>query len=139
MADYAEIVCGGRVLGATRILGRVEQLKWASEQRTEVKRAAKTVARVALKSALALVADKQDSGLGTLAAILLFGLEAPDTRRWETLPSRLAVTRVPCPADLTSFDILFKDGSGVTRKQVTLTRPMARKDRVFFAFCRDLP
>ena len=138
-ADYAEIVCDGRSLGVSKTLAHVEQLQWASEQRTEVKRAAKTATRWAFKGALALIAEKQKSGLGSLAAMILFALEAPDTRRWETLPLRLAVARVPCPANLASFDVLFKNGAGLTLKRVTLTRPMARRDRVFFAFCRDVP
>ncbi len=138
-ADYAEIVCDGRVLGVSRTLGHVEQLKWESDQRTAARRTAKTVARVAVKGALAVVAEKQDSGLGMLAAMLLFGLEAPDTRRWQTLPSRLAVARVPCPANLVSFDVLFKNGMGTTLKEVRGMRPMARKDRLSFAFCRDTP
>ena len=137
-ADYAEIVCNGRTLGISKTLGRVEQLKWASEQRTAVKRAVKTGTRWAVKGALVYLAERKE-GLGMLAAMILFALEAPDTRRWETLPLRLAVARVPCPANLTSFDVLFKNGSGIVLKRVTLTRPMARRDRVFFAFCRDTP
>lgn len=138
-ADYAEIVCNGRTLGASRTLARVEQLKWASEQRTAVQRTAKTVTRLAIKGALAVVAEKQDSGLGPLAAMLLFALETPDARHWDTLPLRLAVARVPCPANLTTFDVVFRNGAGIPLKRVTLSGPMAHKDRVFFAFCRDMP
>jgi hypothetical protein len=139
VADYAEIVCGGRVLGTSHTLAQTDQLKWASEQRTAAKRVSKQVARIALKETIASVVENQNEELGVLLRLLLFAVEVPDVRRWETLPLRLAVARVPCPADLTAVDVVFKTGYGATVKRVTLTRPMSRKDRVFFAFCRDMP
>lgn len=138
-ADYAEIVCGGRVLGISHTLAHTERLKWESERRTAAKRVTKEVARIAVKAGIASAVASQNRELGELLRILLFATEAPDTRRWETLPLRLAVARVPCPADLTTFDVVFKTEYGAILKQVTMTQPMSRKDGVFFAFCRDAP
>ncbi len=138
-ADYAEIVCNGRVLGTSRTLTHVRQLQAASEQRMAVKRMSKTIARIAFKEALASAVESQNEQLGDLLRIALFAVETPDTRRWETLPARLAVARVPCPDNLTSFDVVFRSTLGADLKRVTFTRPMSRKGRVFFAFCRDVP
>ncbi len=138
-ADYAEIVCDGRVLGISHTLAHSEQLKMASEERMAVKHLTKTVARIALKETIASVVESQNEELGELLRILLFAVEGPDTRRWETLPMRLGVARVPCPANLATFDVVFKTGYGAIVKRVTLTHPMSRKGRVFFAYCRDAP
>ena len=67
-----------------------------------------------------------------------YALEMPDTRRWETLPLWLQVARVPCPPDLSAFDVVYrgKGGNVVTRQ--TIERPLARKGDVFVSFCRGL-
>ena len=71
--------------------------------------------------------------------ILVGILEQPDLRRWETLPRWLQVARVPCPADLTSFDVVFKNHQGVTTRTVSVTEPLARRRNTFVSYCRDLP
>jgi hypothetical protein len=138
-ADYADIVCDGRVLGRSHTLTYTERLKEASERRATAKRVTKTVARIALKETIASAVESQNRDLGELLRLLLFAVEVPDDRRWETLPMRLAVARVPCPANLATFDVVFRTEYGATLKRVTVTRPMSRRDRVFFAFCRDVP
>lgn len=138
-ASYAEIVCGGRVLGTSSTLTHLALLQSASDQRTAVKRTVKTASRIVVKEALASAVESQNRELGQVLRILLFAVETPDQRRWETLPQHMAVARVPCPADLTAFEVVYKSDMGGILKRVAFTHPMARKGRVFFAWCRDMP
>lgn len=138
-ADYAEIVAGGRVLGRSRTLTHLVRLQSASAQREAVKRMTKSMARVAFKETLASLVATHNEDLGEVLRLLLFAVESPDTRRWDTLPARLAVARVPCPANLSEFEVVYHSAAGVALKRVTMTRPLSRKGRVFFAYCRDAP
>lgn len=98
---------------------------------------AKTVARIALKEAIAGVIAAHNKDLGDSLRFLLFTMETPDERTWRTLPRLMAVARVRCPADMKSYDVVFRGYRGTRR--LTVSAPMARKDRTIVSFCRDVP
>ncbi len=95
---------------------------------------AKDAARIATKEAIASTLESQNDGLGDLVRFLLFAMEAPDNRRWETLPRWLAVARVPCPAGLEHYTVVFNNGA----PPKTVTQPLARRGNLLISFCRDL-
>jgi hypothetical protein len=138
MPDTATIIQDGRVLGTAHVLATVPQLETASEQQHAARKAAKAVSRIALKASIAEVVEHQNKALGDLTRLLLFALESPDTRRWETLPGRLAIARVPCPADLKGFEVVYRN-PWRTERRVPVPGPLSRRDRIFFAICRDAP
>jgi hypothetical protein len=124
---------GDRLLGASRTLTGVADLVARSDARLAALRAAKTVTRVVMKEALASAVEKENEALGAILRLLLFALETPDTRRWETLPQWLGVARVPCPADLTEFEVIYEGGA------IRREKPLARSGNLFVAVCRDWP
>jgi hypothetical protein len=137
--ELAEIHAEGRLLGTTRTLSNLTNLEAASRKRMEARRTAKTLTRIALKESLSLYASSKDNDLGGLVWLLLFAMEDEDTRRWETLPAKMAVARVECPDTLTEFEVVFKSYSGAQLKRITVKSPITRKDRIFISLCRDHP
>lgn len=137
--DLAEIYIDGRKTGTSHTLSRTSKLDWESRQCVAAKRVSKTIARIALKETLASVVASENEGLGQALRFLLFSMETPDDRRWQTLPEKLAIVRCPCPANLKSFEVVFQNSSGTTLKRITVSAPITRRDRVFFSMCRDAP
>jgi len=135
----ADIYANGKLLGTSRTLASLYQLQTASSERMATRRAAKSFSRVLVKGALTVAAWSRDENLGLLTGLLLFALEDNDLRRWETLPSKLAVARVPCPPDLKQFDVELRSYSGQSVSRITVTAPISRKDRIFVSLCRDQP
>lgn len=135
---YAEIMANGRTLGRSYSLSCCAQLIQATKDKVAALQLAKDVSRIVVKETISHQLKKENEALGALAEILLFALESPDDRRWETLPMWFEVARVPCPADLSSFEVVFKNANGAPTRTVTVTE-MARRDRIFVSFCRDLP
>lgn len=133
----AEIYARGQFLGSARVLTHIGNLHELHEAKLAGRRMAKTVARIALKEAIAGAIAAHNKDLGDTVRFLLFAMETPDTRTWKTLPRLLAVARVPCPADLTSFDVVFRSYRGTRR--ITVTNPIVRKDRAIVSFCREVP
>ena len=140
MVPYsAAIYANGQLLGTSRTLTSIFQLQTASSERMATRHAAKTLSRLAVKGAIAIAVWSRDENLGFFTGLLLLALEDNDMRRWETLPAKLAVARVPCPSDLRQFDVEFRSYSGQVSRRVTVTAPLFRKDRVFVSICRDNP
>ncbi len=137
--DHADIVVDGKTVGSSRTLARRLQLECASSQRMAARHATKKLSRIALKEAIAEAAETKNHDLGELLRVILFSLETNDSRRWETLPAKLAVARVPCPASLTRFDVEFKGASGTVLKRITLSGPFAKNYRICVAIARDSP
>jgi len=135
---FAEIYAENRYLGRSYCLANTLALRTATEARLTAIKAAKTAARVLLKDAIARQVSKEDQLLGSLAWLLLFSLETPDTRRWETLPQFLQVARVPCPADLKGYTIVFRGAGGQAIEQRVVTSPLTRHGRTIFSLCRAL-
>lgn len=134
------IYAKGKSLGKATILGSIYNLAVTTWNVEAPARLAKMVARIAAKEAMAVAIEQQDEALGALARIILIGmLERPDFRRWETLPRWLGVARLPCPADLSSFDVHIQGGEHSTENTITVQQPFIRRGNVFFSFVRDLP
>ncbi len=134
------VYANGNPLGEATILGSIYNLAVTSWNLEAPARLAKMAARIAAKEAMATAIEKQDEALGALARIILIGmLERPDFRRWETLPRWLGVARLPCPADLSSFDVHIQGGGHSTESTITVQQPFVRRGNVFFSFVRDLP
>lgn len=134
------IYVNGAMLGEAAILDNIYTLAVKSWNVEAPARVAKMAARIAAKEAMAVTLEHQDETLGALARIVLIGmLERPDFRRWETLPHWLGIARVPCPADLTSFDVHVQEGGQITESSIPVQRPLVRRGNIFFSFVRDLP
>lgn len=133
-----EIYSGGKFLGQAYVLTDIASLAARSREKTSNRRMAKSIARIALKEGIAAVVSSHNENLGDMVRFLLFSVEVPDERSWKTLPPLLAVARVPCPADLQSFDVILKNRFGQGGR-INYAGPVVRQDRTFFAFCRMLP
>lgn len=136
---YVEIVADGRVLGRTVTLADTADLAYISAEKEALKRAAKTVGRIAAKEVAAHQLSRENELIGELARLILIGLlEQPDTRRWETLPRWLHAARVPCPAGLREFDLIFRDANGHETSRQRISEPLQRRGNVFVTFARDV-
>ena len=138
VAPYAEIYAGDRCLGRSYPLTNTQRLIELTRQREAALKAAKTAARIVIKDAVAHNLSERNDLLGSLAWLALFAMETPDTRRWETLPMHLDVARVPCPANLREFKIVFKGSGGNVVSQRVVTAPLSRRGNVYVSFCRAM-
>lgn len=138
LAPFAEIYSEDQYLGRSYPLANTAELMVNSKKRLAVLQAAKDVTRVTVKEIISESVESQNQALGGITRLILFSLEQPDTRCWETLPLWLEVARVPCPAALKSYKVVFKTSSGVALKSITVSTPIARRGNVFISFCRDL-
>lgn len=137
-APYAEIYHAQDYLGRSYPLDNTAQLIADTAQRTALIELAKTTTRLAVKVGVAQAVKQQSDSLGFFTELLLFSMERPDTRRWETLPLWLEVARLPCPANPEELKVIFKDGAQRTLGARELGRPLARRGKIYFTFCRDL-
>ncbi|MDO9542521.1 MAG: hypothetical protein Q7J98_09385 [Kiritimatiellia bacterium] len=138
MAPYAEIYCGDKYLGRSYPLGNTAELMINSKKRLAVLQAAKTTTRVVVKEIISESVESQNQALGSLTRLILFSLEQPDTRCWETLPLWLEIARVSCPTPLESYRVVFKTSNGVALKSKMVEAPIARRGNIFISFCRDI-
>ncbi len=130
----AEIFANGQRLGEARVFNNTARLLSDTKARQAAIQMAKDAARIAAKEAIASTLESQNEGLGDLVRFILFAMEAPDNRRWETLPRWLAVARVPCPADLQDYTVVFHNGAAAR----TISQPLVRRGNLWISFCRDL-
>lgn len=137
-SPYAEIHANGRKLGRSYALTDTRELYMHTRERTAALRAAKTGARIVLKDAIADMVTEEEEWLGELLRVILFALEVPDNRRWETLPRALHVARVDCPPDLDAYEVVFRNTHGRIIGRRTVTAPLTRRRNTFVSFCRDL-
>ncbi len=136
--SYAELSAGGRVLGRSFVLENTGHLMAQTERQDALAKTAKTAARIAAKEAMAQVLSQQNEALGEILRLILFALETPDERCWETLPYWLQVARVPCPDNLTQFELVVKTHDGRTQGRRTIARPLNHRGNLYVSFCRDL-
>lgn len=135
---FAEIYVDGKKAGRSYVLADTAQLAFTSEQIDAAREAAKTVARVAIKDAVADNIEKQDQLLGALAHLILIELmEQPDLRRWETLPRWLSVARISLQRIPGKLEAVFKT-DGYEIKKVPFTAPVGIKGMKAVAFVRDI-
>ncbi len=136
---YAELFINGDYAGRSYTFTDTWQLLRATQDRTAALQITKTAVRLGVKATLAYQIKRQNETLGELAELMLLAFERPDDRRWETLPRLLQVARVPCPRDLSEYEVVFKNSSGRVLKKLRITSPIVRKDNTLFSFCRDIP
>lgn len=137
-APYAEIYSNDKCLGRSYPFNNTERLMAETEQQEALLQMAKDISRIAIKETIAESLDQQNELLGLVARIALFSMEAPDNRRWETLPLWLEIARLPCPAPLASYTVVFKDPWGQTTGKKTIVAPISRRGNVFISFVRDI-
>lgn len=135
---YAELRAGEQVLGRSYILTDTDDLAFQTEKLQALQKAAKTAARVVVKDVIADQVEQQDEFLGAVTRLILFAMEQPDIRRWETLPRWLQVARVPCPPDLEQFEIVLKTSTGATYGAPQACKPVSRRNNTLIAFWRDI-
>jgi hypothetical protein len=138
-AGAAEIYAGGKFLGTTHLLTDLSEMAALSREKTASRRMAKTVARIAMKEGIAAAVSSHNEDLGNLIRLLLFAVEIPDERSWKTLPDQLAIARVPCPPDLKSFEVVFRNRYRGGPSRIIVPGPLARRNQTYFAFCRNYP
>lgn len=134
---YAELYCNEEYLGRSYPFANTAALMGASQRRLAAIQLAKDATRIATKVAIAETVKQQNDILGALTYLALFAMEAPDTRCWETLPLWLEVARVPCPADLKNYTVVFKSAGGAPLGRKVITAPLTRRGNTFISFCRD--
>lgn len=135
-APYAEFFHEGRRLGRSYTLNTTAELAARTEQRIAVIKAAKTVGRIVIKESIANAVADNNALLGEILRLLLFALEMPDTRCWETLPLWLQVARVPCPPDMESFEVVIRNAAGRPLRQTVINAPLMRSDGKIIAILR---
>jgi len=118
---YAEIIHDGKILGRSYTLNTTGNLAALTEKRIAAIKAAKTVTRLVIKDSIADAVADNNLLLGEVLRLLLFALEMPDTRQWETLPQWLQVARVPCPPDLDTAEVVLRNASGRILRRATIT------------------
>lgn len=138
MAPFAEIFCENKYLGRSYPFANTAELMVDSKKRLAVLQTAKTVTRVVIKEVISESVESQNQALGEITRLILFSLEQPDTRCWETLPLWLEIARVPCPSTLESYRIVFKTSAGAALKSKTISAPISRRGNIFISFCRDI-
>ncbi len=114
---YAEIIHDGNVIGRSYTLDTTGNLAARTERRLAAIKVAKTVTRVVVKESIANAVADNNPLLGEVLRLLLFALEMPDTRQWETLPHWLQVARVQCPPALGTVEVVYKNASGRTLRR----------------------
>jgi hypothetical protein len=135
-----QLHANGKLLGHASILSSVRNLALLTWNLEAPARIAKMAARIAAKEAMARSLEDQDAALGALARIILIGmLEQPDFRRWETLPRWLGVARVPCPVELSTFDVTIQGEGNIVGESITVQQPIVQHGNIYFSFVRDLP
>lgn len=133
---YAEVFYKGERLGRSYTLTTTANLANLTEKRLAVIKAAKTVTRIVIKESISNAVSENNELLGEVLRLLLYALEMPDDRQWETLPQWLQVARVPCPPDLDAVDLVFKNASGRTLRRTSVTTPLVRSDGKIIALVR---
>lgn len=118
---YAEIIHDGQLLGRSYTLNTTGNLAAQTERRLAAIKAAKTVTRIVIKDSIADAVADNNPLLGEVLRLLLFALEMPDTRQWETLPHWLQVARVPCPPAPGTVEVVFKNASGGILRRTTVS------------------
>jgi tetratricopeptide (TPR) repeat protein len=139
MTSYVEIRVDGRTLGRSYMLGDTHQLAVATDQRLAALRAAKTATRLVIKEVIVQsVEHNTDSpALAALLRWVLWSLEKPDTRAWETLPRFLHAARVPCPASRNRIEVVFHSAGGGVARTVEVERPPPRRGPIWVLVVND--
>jgi hypothetical protein len=126
----------GKVLGRAVTLTDLGWLAQESERQEAIKKAAKTGARVAAKVAVVDSVSDNNGLLGFFLYVILFSLEQPDFRHWETLPRFINVARIQCPADLETLELSVSNGCCSGKRSLAITRQIQHKGLLMVTFER---
>jgi len=137
-SPYIELYAGEQLLGRSHTLATTRDLMAETDKKLAVMRAARTVTRVILKETAAHAVEEKNPFLGEIVRLLLYSLETDTIRRWETLPLWLQVARVPCPAKLESFRVVFRGAGGQILTEQTIVKPLSHRDTIHVSFIRAL-
>lgn len=138
-APRAEIYVRSKYLGRSYPLADVAVLMQKTEKKEALRQVGKDALRLGTKLAVAHQVKQQDELLGNLLEFALLAMDSPDDRRWGGLPRWLQVARLPCPPDVKSFDVRFKDAGGRVFYEASITAPIAQFGNIYVSFCRNLP
>lgn len=136
---HVEFFNHGAYLGRSYQFADTLALRSASMQRLQTLQTAKDVSRIVIKETVIQTLLRENEGLGMLAGILLYSLEHPDTRRWETLPDRFHVARFRVPSDLENIVMVFRDAAGTPLLTMDLSAPAQANRGKFVMLCRESP
>ncbi len=134
---HVELLLDDKVLGRSHTFSNGAQLRRLTDSRLAALRAAKAVARLLVKDAIADGISQENAALGELLRLVMFMSEVPDSRQWETLPRLFQVARVPCPADLSGnskLSLRLVSSSGKTIAQSPLKHPLRKRNRNYVTF-----
>ncbi|MBA4387414.1 MAG: hypothetical protein C0404_05495 [Verrucomicrobia bacterium] len=136
-APYAEIYINDKLAGRSYAMTSTARLMADTRAKLLARQLLKDASRIAFKDTVSQAVYKENHALGELIRLILFAMEAPDTRRWETLPNWLEVARVPCPPDARSCTVVVRTPNGTvfSRKTVDL---ITGRDNNRAAFVRTL-
>jgi hypothetical protein len=137
-SPYAEIFANGIYLGRGYLFASTDELARQTWKELSLRKTSKTATRIALKLAIANAISQNNENLGALVRMGLLAMEQPDDRHWATLPEWMGVARVPCPANLGSFEVVFYNPNGTVVRRMTVTRPITRRGKTWVSFCRDI-
>ncbi len=76
---------------------------------------ASSIARLATKKALEMIADEQDESLGTLINIVNTVTEKADTRNWQTLPYSISYARIPLKKGSNTITLITRSNKGMRK------------------------
>lgn len=137
-SPYAEIFANGICLGRGYLFTSTDELSRKTWSELALRKTSKTAARIAMKVAIGNAISQVNENLGSLVRLGLLAMEMPDDRYWVTLPQWMGVARVPCPANLGSFDVVFYHPNGRVIRRMKVTRPLTRRGKTWVSFCRDI-
>ncbi len=137
--SHVEVRVDGRTLGRSYMLGDTHQLAVATDQRLAALRAAKTATRLVIKEVIVQsVEHNTDSpALAALLRWLLWSLETPDTRAWDTLPRFLHAARMSCPTSWNRAEIRFISPSRAVVRTIEVERPPHRRGYTWVLVVND--
>jgi hypothetical protein len=93
----------------------------ASLEERKAKIITKEITRVAAKEAIAQSVQKNSGDLAAaITRVILFVAEEPDTRSWQTLPTRLTLLRLPLYPGKHNISIGIIGKGGEVKKRITL-------------------
>lgn len=130
---YVDVIIDGQTIGRSYTLNTTANLLAATQERLAAIQLAKTASRIIIKDSIADAVADENPLMGEILRLLLYAMEVPDTRSWQTLPNWLQVIRIPFPQADAPIELHFKSAGGRTLKITRLTRslPNSHGRRIF--------
>lgn len=122
-----ELFHDGMALGQAVLLTDRAQLQAATDSAMALLQTTKAIARIAIKETIAYAVETRNEGLGELLRIILYALEKPDSRHWDTLPRWFYVARVPVPDEFQKIDVRI---NGLAGRGIIINHPPQKTGRL---------